>query len=189
VKLIIHRGTHEIGGTCIRVMTDRTSVLLDAGLPLSPESRSINQQDLEADAVIISHPHQDHCGLLDTLPDSLPVYIGEVGKCLLDATRLFLRRQPLQKAFAYFRPWQQFVVGDIKITPYLVDHSAADAYAFLIEADNTRLFYSGDFRAHGRKSILFDSMVERPLRDVDVLLMEGTMMQRENNEFPTVNRH
>jgi len=123
------------------------------------------------------------------LPDSLPVYIGEVGKCLLDATRLFLRRQPLQKAFAYFRPWQQFVVGDIKITPYLVDHSAADAYAFLIEADNTRLFYSGDFRAHGRKSILFDSMVERPLRDVDVLLMEGTMMQRENNEFPTVNRH
>lgn len=42
-----------------------------------------------------------------------------------------------------------FQIGDFTITPYLVDHSAFDAYAFLIEAEGKRLFYSGDFRASG----------------------------------------
>lgn len=62
--------------------------------------------------------------------------------------------------------------------PYLVDHSAVDAYAFLIEAEGKRLFYSGDIRSHGRKGILFDDLIQRPVRDIDVLFLEGTMMRR-----------
>ena len=42
-------------------------------------------------------------------------------------------------------------IGPFVITPYLVDHSAFDAYSLLVEAGGRRLFYSGDFRAHGRK--------------------------------------
>jgi ribonuclease J len=71
------------------------------------------------------------------------------------------------------------------VTPYLVDHSAVDAYGFLIEAEGKRVFYSGDFRAHGRKSVLFDNMIKNPPKDIDLLFMEGTMMQRDNDEFPT----
>ncbi|MBJ6750748.1 MBL fold metallo-hydrolase RNA specificity domain-containing protein, partial [Geomonas anaerohicana] len=72
----------------------------------------------------------------------------------------------------------------VALNTYLVDHSAVDAYGFLIEGDGKRIFYSGDFRAHGRKSKLFDSMVKNPLKDIDLLFMEGTMMQRDNSEFP-----
>ncbi len=32
MKIIIHRGSHEIGGTCIRLSTNRTIILLDLGL-------------------------------------------------------------------------------------------------------------------------------------------------------------
>ena len=42
-------------------------------------------------------------------------------------------------------------IGPFRVTPYLVDHSAFDAYALLVEADGKRVFYSGDFRGHGRK--------------------------------------
>lgn len=67
----------------------------------------------------------------------------------------------------------------------MVDHSAPDAYAFLIEADGERVLYSGDFRANGRKSKLFDKMInDENLKDVDILLMEGTMLQRSNEDFP-----
>jgi hypothetical protein len=45
-------------------------------------------------------------------------------------------------------------VGPFKITPFLIDHSGYDAYSLLIEANGKRLFYSGDFRAHGRKASL-----------------------------------
>jgi len=75
-------------------------------------------------------------------------------------------------------------VGDFKVTPYLMDHSAVDAYAFLIEVSGKKIFYSGNFRAHGRKSVLFDRIVENPPKDIDVLFIEGTMMRRSNEEFP-----
>ena len=66
----------------------------------------------------------------------------------------------------------------------LVDHSAVDAYAFLIEAEGKRIFYSGDFRAHGRKSILFEKLIDNPPKNIDVLFMEGTMIKRSNDQFP-----
>ena len=57
-----------------------------------------------------------------------------------------------------------------------MDHSAFDAYGLLIEADGRRVYYSGDFRAHGRKSGLFEAMIKHPAQNIDVLLMEGTTM-------------
>ena len=34
MKLIIHRGTHQIGGSCVEVMAGKTRIVVDAGLPL-----------------------------------------------------------------------------------------------------------------------------------------------------------
>ncbi|MFH0785747.1 MAG: hypothetical protein V2B20_27885 [Pseudomonadota bacterium] len=70
------------------------------------------------------------------------------------------------------------------MTPLLVDHSVVDACSFLIEVEGKRLLYSGDFRAHGRKSVLFDRNVKYPPENIDVLMMEGTMMKRSNYDFP-----
>jgi ribonuclease J len=78
-------------------------------------------------------------------------------------------------------------VGPFKITPYLVDHSAYDAYALEVEAGGRKLFYSGDLRAHGRKAALFERLISNPPPDVDVLLMEGSTLGRLDAglEFPT----
>ena len=69
-------------------------------------------------------------------------------------------------------------IGPFRITPYFVDHSAFDAYALLVEANGKRVFYSGDFRAHGCKKALFEAMVNRPPGNLNVLLMEGTTIGR-----------
>ena len=34
MKLVIHRGTHEVGGTCIELTHEDTTILLDVDLPL-----------------------------------------------------------------------------------------------------------------------------------------------------------
>ncbi len=34
MKLIIHRGAKQIGGSCVELATDRTRLIIDAGLPL-----------------------------------------------------------------------------------------------------------------------------------------------------------
>lgn len=185
MQLTIHRGSKEIGGTCIEVATASTKVLLDIGSPLNPDSAHLDVGGIKADAVVISHPHQDHFGLIEQIPKKTPVYIGQLAKELLDTTRIFLDKPLFDNRFEFFKRGEPFDIGDIRLTPYLVDHSAVDAYGFLIEADGKRLFYSGDFRGHGRKQKLFHAIIDNPPQNIDVLLMEGTMLERENNEFPS----
>ena len=141
--------------------------------------------DLNPDAVLVSHSHQDHYGLLEDLDGGIPVYINELSRNLIDATRVFRHLQPLKKNFRFFGPWEPFEIGPFTVTPYLVDHSAPNAFAFLVEAGGgARLFYSGDFRAHGRKGVLFERLTQEPLSDIDALLMEGTMIERSDGGFP-----
>ncbi len=87
MKILIHRGTKEIGGTIIELYTDNTRILLDIGLPLAADSKPVDIKVLKPDAVFISHPHQDHFGLISELGDDVPVYIGELGKNLIDVLR------------------------------------------------------------------------------------------------------
>ena len=184
MKVTIHKGSQEIGGTCIQLSSGKTSILLDAGRPLSSDSKSVDLSHLSVDALLISHPHQDHFGLMDSLRPGTPVYIGKLARSLIDATRVFLGKDRYALDFHDFKAWQPFTIGDFTITPYLVDHSATDAYAFLIEAESKRLFYSGDLRSHGRKKILFENLLKRTIRDIDVLFLEGTMLHRNNDLFP-----
>ena len=184
MKITIHRGAHEIGGTCIQVTYGTTSILLDIGLPLSAVSLPVDVTDLKVDAVLVSHPHQDHFGLMDCLPQETPVYIGELGKNLINTTNIMLNKEPHGNQFHHFKAWEPFHIGAFTITPYLMDHSAIDAYAFLIEAEGKRIFYSGDFRAHGRKGKLLENLVKHSIPNIDLLFLEGTMLQRSNDLFP-----
>ena len=42
-------------------------------------------------------------------------------------------------------------IKDIKVIPFLIDHSAYDSYAFLIQCDGEKIVYSSDFRIYGAK--------------------------------------
>jgi ribonuclease J len=184
LKFTIHKGSHEIGGNCIQVSSGKTTILIDVGLPLSTDSRPVDVSRLAVDAVLVSHGHRDHFGLMGSLPPGTLVYIGKLARNLIDAAQVFIGEDRYALDFHDIQAWQPFTIGAFTITPYLVDHSAADAYAFLIEAEGKRLFYSGDLRSHGRKGILFENLVKRPIRDIDVLFLEGTMLQRNNDLFP-----
>lgn len=184
MKVTILKGSHEIGGSCIQLSSGKTTILLDAGLPLSADSQPVDLSRLTVDALLVSHPHQDHFGLMASLPPGTPVYMGALARSLIDATQVYLGKDRYALDFHDFKAWQPFTIGDFTITAYLVDHSAADACAFLIEAEGKRLFYSGDLRSHGRKGILFENLVKRPIRDIDLLFLEGTMLHRNNDLFP-----
>ena len=189
MRICIHRGTQEIGGTCIEVEARGKRIVLDVGLPLDapdehaherllPPIAGFRESDDSLLGVVISHPHQDHYGLARRIGPDVPVYIGKDAHNILRAASAYV---PNGHAFAsprFIAHQTPVDIGPFRITPYLVDHSAFDAYALLVEAGGKRVFYSGDFRAHGRKAKLFDSIIKHPPRDIDVLLMEGTTIGR-----------
>lgn len=85
----------------------------------------------------------------------------------------------------HFQSSKEIIIGDFSITPYLVDHSGYDAYAFIIKANNKCIIYTGDFRDHGRKKKATDYFRYNIPKEVDALLIEGTMMNRINETIAT----
>ena len=190
MRLCVHRGTKEIGGTCIEVEAQGKRLVLDVGLPLdAPDGEDVREGLLPAVpgfrerddsllGILVSHPHMDHYGMAPYVRPDVPVYIGEDAHNILAAASPYV---PHGHAFAdprFIENRTPVEIGPFRVTPYLVDHSAFDAYALLVEADGKRVFYSGDFRAHGRKTRLFEEMIADPPGDIDVLLMEGTTIGR-----------
>jgi ribonuclease J len=179
MRLTIHRGAHEIGGTCIELVhSSGKRLILDAGRPLDAPKEATGllprTLDLSRPAtVLICHPHQDHWGLIDELPGDWPVWTGAASARLIEITSRFARK-PLVRQFLPWKAGVPFEIGPFRITPILTDHSAFDAAMLLIEADGRRLLYSGDFRRHGRKGVLVDRLMREPPRDLDLLILEGT---------------
>jgi len=208
----IHRGTKEIGGSCVEIWTEDKRILLDFGMPLveaNGDKFNFNRyKDLKSsqlvekgilpdieglydnskdiiDAIIISHPHQDHYGLANFINDNVQYYLGEATHKIIELNNIFTPQEIYLKNINYFETEKSFEIGDISITPYLVDHSAFDSYSFLVEANGKSLFYSGDFRSHGRKSKVFYWFTHNAPQNVDYLLLEGTTISRGQERFKT----
>jgi len=178
MEIKILRGTHEIGGNCIMIKSKKATILLDVGAPLKENSKPLEQINEKIDGIIISHAHGDHYGEMENVSCD-KVYIGETTLKLIQATRLFLNKGELKMNFETFKNNHTFKIEDISITPYLVDHSAYDAYSFLIECEGKKVFYSGDFRSHGKKGKLNQYIINNlKNKSIDVLLCEGTTIGR-----------
>ncbi len=216
MKLLIHRGAHEIGGNCIELASGDTRIIFDFGMPLVQpadkkskfDSFSIRKKEVDeliasgvlppvqglyhgfdsekpVNAVIISHPHQDHYGLAGFIRNDVPIYLAKEAYKIIEVSDLFLPIKAHIQRHVFFGDRQPFSLGPFRITAYLMDHSAFGAYAFLIEADGKSVFYSGDFRGHGRKAKLFQKFLRTAPAPVDCLLMEGTTLSRTDGRCQT----
>ncbi len=216
MRITIHRGTHEIGGNCIEVATDNNRIILDVGMPLFNEDRephdsaALRRQSSEElrkkgvlpnvpglfddtgpkpDAILLSHAHEDHTGLLRHSQVEIPIYASVGTSKMMQAGAKFAGQPILPRdRHEKIHTGQPVQIGDFRVTAFSVDHSIYGALAFLIEAEGKTVLYSGDLRMHGRKPGMHKSLIEAVTnRTINVLLMEGTHIghtdHRGQNEY------
>jgi len=212
VRIKLHRGANQIGGSITEIYTEDTHIFIDFGSELnakeaeSTDNRMIDMiRSAKCDAVLFSHYHGDHVGLLKHIPTQdirgrkITLGMGKTARSVLRIIHETLsadfieEREEHQELLGIINDeerWTNFSnkaaiqIGDFTITPVRVDHSAFDAYMFIIEAEGEVIVHTGDFRAHGvlGKNLFSDLeevLVQRGLKDnVDILITEGTMMAR-----------
>ena len=181
MEINIIRGQNQIGGSIIEVSSKNTKIILDVGSNLDdkeivvPEIEGLFKGEAKYDGVLISHYHSDHVGLSTRILPDIPIYMGEKSYEIHKVSNEYMEKEYLKEP-KVFKAEEEFLIGDIKITPYLCDHSAFDAYMFLLDCEGKKILYTGDFRSNGRK--FFQSLLNK-LPKVDVLITEGTNLSND----------
>lgn len=134
------------------------------------------------DAVFFTHHHGDHIGMLADILPGVPLYMGAAAKAIYLVLQKRLRSGHVMviESIKTFEPAEKIIVGDITVTPFMIDHSAYDAYMFLIESDGKKTLHTGDFRTHGFRGNKTIPMLKKYVGQVDVLITEGTALSRDD---------
>lgn len=182
-----------MGGSCVELEARGARIVLDLGLPLAcrdgeepplPPIAGVDGGDPTLRGILLSHIHADHCGLAHRVRH-VPVGLSVRANEILRAAEYF---SPHARAFPEprwaFEDGRSIALDPFRVTPFLVDHSAFDAFALLVEAEGRRLLYTGDLRAHGWKGRLFARLAGRVPRPVHVLMLEGTHVRTVAPDAP-----
>ncbi len=124
-------------GNCTLLATEKTRLLIDAGLNRKEtyaRLAAVGERADGFDALVISHEHTDHVSGLRLLAVDLkaPVYISP-------ATRKALLSDPKLRACELFSPGRKFTVGDVEITPFSIPHDAVDPVAFTFQTQGLKI--------------------------------------------------
>ena len=210
MKITLHR-PHQIGGCITVIESGRTKIIIDFGSNLpGTKSKELSRRRIDsickgADAVFFTHYHGDHTGLLHRIPENIPMYIGEGAREVMECKHRTLKAAASHKKedsekykvqadtlsaverMLTFKEKDRIDVagrGELIVTPYFVSHSAFDAYMFLIEAEGKRILHTGDFRGHGYLSKGLWGVLRYYVKQVDLLITEGTMLGRSGEKVP-----
>lgn len=119
-------------GNATLLYSEETLLLIDMGVPLCALREgleAIGKRFIDIEGLLITHDHHDHIG-------SIPMIDGEI---------------PLVSTFGNYphldyecEPYQEFMLGDISITPLKTSHDATNPTGFLFSSGDTTLLYMTD---------------------------------------------
>ncbi|MFW6284517.1 MAG: MBL fold metallo-hydrolase [Desulfosalsimonas sp.] len=171
-------------GNAIYVASEKTAVLIDAGLSGVQIEGRMQQHGLcprNLDALVVSHEHNDHVTGVGVLARryNLPVYIN-------DGTRKAAARHLGRiDTFCPFSCGTRFAVNDLVFRPFSVSHDAAAPAGFTVENNAGKIGIATDLG-------VATAMVRHHLQGCDLLVPEANhdvpMLEQGPYPWPTKQR-
>jgi phosphoribosyl 1,2-cyclic phosphodiesterase len=156
-------------GNCALVESDRTKILVDAGLSCRQigERLAVLGKNVAAlDAILLTHEHSDHARGLKRLCAScqIPVFANKLTAEALVSDTEFGPNGDV--SWRIFTTGHAFSVGDFEVEPFSVPHDAQDPVGFVLSHAERRITFLTDL-GHATKLV-----IERA-RNADVLVLEA----------------
>lgn len=146
-----------LGHTCFTLETPTHSLIFDPWLAENPEA-VIPPDEVEVDAILVSHGHSDHLGDAIEIATRLEVPIhGAYELCM------YCQRQGAAVEPMHIGGGRQFDFGHLRLTP--ATHGSAvihddhieytgPACGFVVTAEGTTIYYAGDTGLFGDMALL-----------------------------------
>jgi len=167
-------------GNAALISSEKTNVLIDAGLSARELTRRLALMGLEPedlDAIVITHEHTDHVGGLRVLLQKVkcPVYIsGHTEDACYESSWMgkngesetSKRREAMKGRTVEIESGKEFRVGDIDIEPFSVPHDAVDNLGFVAKHAGVKMATLTDF-GH------FTDLMREKLMGCDAIVIES----------------
>ncbi len=154
-------------GNCQLIRTNRTTLLLDAGLTGKYIKNALNQFDIAVaavDGIVVTHEHNDHIaalGIVHRMAD-IPLYMNEATWCAIeqkigkvDTTKVHI----IDSA-------SPFEIGDIVVRPQRISHDAVDPLCFSFAKGRAKIAVVTDLGKADRAIVDFIS-------DANLVMLEA----------------
>lgn len=190
MQIRILKGTNQIGGAFTEITSKKGRIIIDFGNDLDNKNKlekieGLTTGEKSYDGVIITHNHQDHMGRIDEILPEIPVYMSDLSRKIYERAFCFSKgKGKISRKTINIEDRKPFKIKDITITPYVVDHSAYNAFMLLIEIEGKKILHTGDFRNHGYKGKLLEKTLKE-IGKVDILITEGTTLSRKQIKSKT----
>jgi phosphoribosyl 1,2-cyclic phosphodiesterase len=153
-------------GNVALVATERTRILVDAGLSVRELERrlaAIGERADSFDAILITHEHSDHVGGLMRLARKLrcktPIFVSRLTCPLIDWESM---SPPVER----FQAGSGWTIGDIRVESFTIPHDAIDPVGFRFCAEGVQVAIATDlgymtesakYRLQGCQALLLES--------------------------------
>jgi len=169
-------------GNCIYVGTDRTHILIDAGISCKRVKSGlelINIDPAGIDAVLITHEHSDHIRGLGVLSRrySIPIYATELTwRAVLSSGTV---GEIDKNLFHKISPDKDFAINEIAIHPFRTPHDAADPVCYTFTKDKKKISIATDLGC-------YNSYIAEKLKGSNVLFIEANhdIEMLKNGSYP-----
>lgn len=120
-------------GNCLLISSDRTNLLIDAGISMRRTERSLASAGLtlsDIDGVLVTHEHSDHiCGLaMIEKKYDVPLYAPHTV-----ANRLIGALPIVEKCMNIIPVGNKFTIGDISVTAFHTPHDTDESVGYRLE--------------------------------------------------------